>query len=121
MAGISGGALIAVEWALIGIAFCLIIARLNLRLNHLGGGLLLSDGFILAAFASGIALNAVDITLYLHGVYKANVDFELSQYTAPADKLVETYKIFYFLYIPFYTQQYFNKGRLTRIALRVVA
>ncbi|KAH7127989.1 hypothetical protein B0J13DRAFT_588680 [Dactylonectria estremocensis] len=112
MRGIQSEALIAVEWLLLGIALFLIIARLNLRLNHLKAGFVISDAFILAAFAAGVSLNAVDITLYRRGVYEADVGFQMLEWKATEQEKVLVWRTQYFLYIPFYLQQYFNKGTL---------
>ncbi|TQN68856.1 hypothetical protein CSHISOI_06639, partial [Colletotrichum shisoi] len=114
MRGISAEALIlcAVEWLFITIAFCLIIARINLRVFHLKAGFVLSDAFIAAAFAAGISLNAVDITLYLGGVYEPNIDFKMTNWVATEAETVDLYRTQYFLYFPFYCEQYFNKGTL---------
>ncbi|KAJ0160636.1 hypothetical protein CTA2_7607 [Colletotrichum tanaceti] len=112
MRGISAEALIAIEWLFIAIAFCLIIARINLRLLHLKTGFVLSDAFIAAAFAAGVSLNAVDITLYLRGVYEPDVDFKMTNWVATEAEAVYVYRTLYFLYFPFYFEQYFNKGTL---------
>ncbi|KZL87476.1 hypothetical protein CI238_03981 [Colletotrichum incanum] len=112
MKGISAGSLIAIEWLFIGIAFCLIIARLNLRLFHLKAGFVLSDAFIAGAFAAGVGLNAVDITLYLRGVYEPDIDFRMTNWVATEEESIYVYRTLYFLYFPFYVQQYFNKGTL---------
>ncbi|GJC92684.1 hypothetical protein ColKHC_01510 [Colletotrichum higginsianum] len=112
MRGISAEALIAVEWLFITIALCLIIARINLRIFHLKAGFVLSDAFIAAAFAAGVSLNAVDITLYLRGVYEPDIDFKMTNWVATEAESVYVYRTLYFLYFPFYFEQYFNKGTL---------
>ncbi|GKT48224.1 uncharacterized protein ColSpa_08405 [Colletotrichum spaethianum] len=92
MRGIPAEALIAIEWSLISIALCLIIARLNLRLFYLKSGFVLSDAFIAAAFAAGVALNAVDVTLYLRGVYEPGIDFKMTTWVATEEESVYVYR-----------------------------
>ncbi|KAK2043714.1 hypothetical protein LZ31DRAFT_554970 [Colletotrichum somersetense] len=112
MGQLTGEGLLATEWTLIGIAFCLIIARINLRIFHLKSGFVLSDVFIAVAFAAGLSLNAVDITLYHAGIYEASVDFRLTTWVASEAESVRVYSTLYFLYFPFYIEQYCNKGTL---------
>ncbi|KAH8645699.1 hypothetical protein BX600DRAFT_444264 [Xylariales sp. PMI_506] len=112
MASLSGEALIAIEWILISIAFCLILVRLNLRVRILGESLILSDYLIISAFLTGVALNAVDLSLFLQHLYQGNYDYELSTYVAPDSELVSVLKRFYGEYFPFYIEQYLNKASL---------
>ncbi|GKT83873.1 hypothetical protein Ct61P_01723 [Colletotrichum tofieldiae] len=93
MKGISAESLIAIEWLFIGIAFCLVLARINLRIFHLKSGFVLSDAFIAGAFAAGIGLNAVDITLYLRGVYEADIDFKMTNWVATEEESVYVYRV----------------------------
>ncbi|KAK2026931.1 hypothetical protein LX32DRAFT_593695 [Colletotrichum zoysiae] len=112
MGQLTGEGLLAIEWTLIGIAFCLIVARINLRVFHLKSGFVLSDVFIAVAFAAGLSLNAVDVTLYHAGIYEASVDFRMTTWVASEAESVRVYRTLYFLYFPFYIQQYCNKGTL---------
>ncbi|KAL0936361.1 uncharacterized protein CTRU02_208576 [Colletotrichum truncatum] len=119
MAGIQSEALIAVEWLLLGIALVLILARLNLRINHLKAGFVLGDVFILAAFAAAVSLNAVDITLYHRGIYEADIDFKMTTWVATEEESTIVYRTLYYLYFPFYLEQYFNKGTLIALYYEV--
>ncbi|KAK1979280.1 hypothetical protein LZ30DRAFT_182481 [Colletotrichum cereale] len=104
--------LVAIEWSLIGIAFCLILARINLRIFYLKSGFVISDAFIAAAFAAGISLNAVDLTLYFRGIYDSYIDFRMTTWVASEAESVHVYRALYLLYFPFYIEQYCNKGTL---------
>lgn len=75
------------------IALCLIIARINLRIFHLKAGFVLSDAFIAAAFAAGVSLNAVDITLYRRGVYEPDIDFKMTNWVATEAESVYVYRV----------------------------
>ncbi|KAK2056197.1 hypothetical protein LY76DRAFT_163602 [Colletotrichum caudatum] len=112
MGQLTGKGLLAIEWTFIGVAFCLIVARVNLRIFHLKSGFVLSDVFIAVAFAAGLSLNAVDATLYRAGIYEASVDFRMTTWVASEAESVRVYRTIYFLYFPFYIQQYCNKGTL---------
>ncbi|KAK1974725.1 hypothetical protein LZ30DRAFT_393926 [Colletotrichum cereale] len=119
MGQLAGGGMIAIEWSLIGIAFCLIIARLNLRLFHLKSGFSLSDAFTAVAFAAGIFQNAIDILLYLRGVYEPYIDWKLNDWVASEEESVYVYKMFYISWFPFYIQQYCNKGTLLALYYQI--
>ncbi|KAH7141062.1 hypothetical protein EDB81DRAFT_900684 [Dactylonectria macrodidyma] len=121
MHGPSGEALLAIEWLLIAIALCLILARLNLRFNHLGRRLVFSDGFILAAFAAGVALNAMDIVLYQKGVYTSYMDFTMTRLKAPPGEKVVIYKMSHFLNVPFYLEVYLYKAALLALYYEIFA
>ncbi|EFQ32499.1 hypothetical protein CGRA01v4_05932 [Colletotrichum graminicola] len=112
MGKLAGEGLLVIEWTLIGIAFCLILARLYLRIFHLKSGFVLSDAFIAVAFAAGVSLNAVDVTLYQRGIYASSVDFRMTTWVASEEDSVRVYRALYFLYFPFYIEQYCNKGTL---------
>ncbi|KAH7144163.1 hypothetical protein B0J13DRAFT_525555 [Dactylonectria estremocensis] len=121
MHGISGEALLAVEWSLLGIALCLILARLNLRLNHLGRRLVTSDGFILASFAAAVSHNAMDASLHRRGVYTSHMDLALTQLKAPPDERIIIFKIAFFMNIPFYLEMYLYKAALLALYYEIFA
>jgi len=112
MGNLTGEGLLVIEWTLIGIAFCLIIARIYLRIFHLKSGFVLSDAFIAVAFAAGISLNAVDVKLYRKGIYDSSVDFRMTTWVASEDDSIKVYRALYILYFPFCIEQYSNKGTL---------
>ncbi|KAK1994666.1 hypothetical protein LX36DRAFT_660386 [Colletotrichum falcatum] len=115
MGRLTAEGLLAIEWTLIGIAFCLILARLNLRVSYRRSGFVLSDAFIVVAFAAGLSLNAVDVRLHRRGIYDPSIDFRMTTWVAPEEETVDVYRTLYIMYLPFYMEQYCNKGTLVAL------
>ncbi|KAK2016810.1 hypothetical protein LZ32DRAFT_668153 [Colletotrichum eremochloae] len=122
MGQLTAEGLLAIEWTLIAIALCLILARINLRLFHVKSGFVLSDAFIAVAFAAGISLNAVDVTLYHRGIYEPSINFRMTTWVAPEEESVRVYRYCNKgTLIALYYEIFGNGSTRTRISLAFIA
>ncbi|CAH0021659.1 unnamed protein product [Clonostachys rhizophaga] len=88
---LSGGALMGIEWALIGIAFLLGLARLDLRFHHHQSGFILRDIFYFSALAVGLVNTSIDTALWTSGIelYEETND----TWSGPEDLMVRALKV----------------------------
>ncbi|CAH0046659.1 unnamed protein product [Clonostachys solani] len=76
--GLSGEGLLAFEWTLIAVTIVLVVARLHLRFNYIGIGLVISDWFMFATLACNTALTCTDTYLYTRGVWSESIDYYIA-------------------------------------------
>jgi hypothetical protein len=78
---------------LLGIAFILILGRLDLRFRHGQQKLILSDCFYGLAFLTGVALSSVDTVQWRNGIFAANLDFGNLQWNVADEIKVPVLKV----------------------------
>jgi hypothetical protein len=63
---------------MIAVTIVLVLARLHLRFNYIGIGLVISDWFIFATLVCNTALTCTDTYLYVRGVWSENIDYYIA-------------------------------------------
>ncbi|CAI6088982.1 unnamed protein product [Clonostachys chloroleuca] len=117
--GLSGEGLLAFEWTMIAVTIILVLARLHLRFNYIGIGLVISDWFIFATLVCNTALTCTDTYLYVRGVWSENIDYYIAGWVLSENYELTVLKVFYASVFPWYLAQYLNKGILITLYYHV--
>ncbi|CAH0047113.1 unnamed protein product [Clonostachys solani] len=114
---LSGAGLIAIEWTLIGIAFMLGLARLDLRFHHHQSGFFLRDIFYFSALTVGLVNTSLDTALWTSGIelYEETND----TWAGPEDVMVRALKVVFVSYLTFYLQLYLTKATLLTLYFEI--
>ncbi|CAH0034198.1 unnamed protein product [Clonostachys rhizophaga] len=119
--GLSGEGLLAFEWTMIAVTIVLVVARLHLRFNYIGIGLVISDWFIFATLVCNTLLTCTDTYLYVRGVWSESIDYYIAGWVISENYELTVLKIFYASVFPWYLAQYLNKGILITLYYHVFA
>ncbi|CAG9988761.1 unnamed protein product [Clonostachys byssicola] len=117
--GLSGEGLLAFEWTMIAVTIALVIARLHLRFNYIGIGLVMSDWFIFATLVCNTMLTCTDTYLYVRGVWSESIDYYVAGWVLSENYELSVLKVFYASVFPWYLAQYLNKGILITLYYHV--
>ncbi|CAG9947772.1 unnamed protein product [Clonostachys rosea f. rosea IK726] len=117
--GLSGEGLLAFEWTMIAVTIVLVLARLHLRFNYIGIGLVISDWFIFATLVCNTALTCTDTYLYVRGVWSENIDYYIAGWVLSENYELTVLKVFYASVFPWYLAQYLSKGILITLYYHV--
>ncbi|KAK1995864.1 hypothetical protein LX36DRAFT_138931 [Colletotrichum falcatum] len=117
--GPPAAAIIAAEFALIGIAAVLVGARIYLRIGLQGLRLITSDLIVCAAWVTCAAFSAFDIAYLKLDVLRPDVAFTLQGYNGTSDKIEFVWKLQWASQLLFFTAFYLCKTALLTLYARM--
>ncbi|KAK1574464.1 uncharacterized protein LY79DRAFT_523820 [Colletotrichum navitas] len=111
--------ILAVEFALVGIAAFLIVARIYLRIGLQGLPLNASDLIVCAAWITCAAFTSFDIAYFDLDVLRPDVAFTLQGYDGTSDKIEFVWKLQWASQFAFFTAFYLCKAALLTLYARL--